>query len=338
MQFPPSVQKILFAVSLLAGTSMIGTIGYVMIEDYEVLDAIYQTVITMSTVGFGTVTELSPGGKVFSILLIIMSAGIYLYAITTITTFVIEGEVQQLFNRYKANKIVQKLSNHIIICGLGRNGREAAIELIRQKQTFVVVERDQGVIDDFMQTHEEEILAIKGDATHEEVLEQANIHKARGLISSLSTDAENVYITLTARQMCPHLQIAARASHESSISKLKLAGANKVIVPNLIGGRKMANMITRPALNEFIELVSGEGNPNLHLEVFDCNNLPQLVGKTLAELGIRAKTGVLVLGKKHANRAVELNPTARDKIESNDKLFIMGTTQQLADFKKEFLS
>ncbi|MCB0850767.1 MAG: potassium channel protein [Bacteroidetes bacterium] len=325
----------MFAVSLLVGTSLIGTIGYVVIEGYEMLDAIYQTVITMSTVGYGTVSELTPGGKIFSIFLIVMSAGIYIYAITTITTFVIEGEVKQLFNRYKANKTVQKLSGHIIICGLGRNGREAAIELIRQNQPFVVVENDQSVIDEFMQTHE--ILAVKGDATHEEVLEEANIHKARGLISSLSTDAENVYITLTARQMCPNIQIAARASHESSISKLQRAGANKVIVPNLIGGRKMVNMITRPALNEFIELVSGEGNPNLRLEVFECKNYPQMVGNTLAELGIRAKTGVLVLGKKRGNEPVELNLTATDKLADNDKLFVMGTRVQLEKFKQEFL-
>ena len=335
MQLPASIQKIIFSIALLAGTSLIGTIGYSLIEGYETLDAIYQTVITMSTVGFGTVRELSSGGKVFSIILITISAGIYLYAITTITTFVVEGEVKQLFNRYKANKIVKKLSDHIIICGLGRNGREAAIELIRQKQPFVIVESNQDVIDDFILTHD--ILAIKGDATHEEVLEEANIHKAKGLISSLSTDAENVYITLTAREMCPKLQIAARASHETSISKLKRAGANQVIVPNMIGGRKMVNMITRPALNEFIELVSGEGNANLHLEVFDCSHFPQIVGKTMAELGIRAKTGVLVLGKKHDDSPVELNPTATAKIEKGDKLFIMGTDTQLETFKKEFL-
>ncbi|MEZ4776133.1 MAG: NAD-binding protein [Bacteroidia bacterium] len=324
------------AISLLAGTSLVGTIGYSIIEGYGTLDAIYQTVITMSTVGFGTVRELSAGGKIFSIVLIIISAGIYIYAITTITTFVIEGEVKYIFDRYRANKIVKQLSGHIIICGLGRNGREAAIELIRQKQPFVVIENHQEVIDEFMLLHQ--VLAIKGDATHEEVLEEANIHKAKGLISSLSTDAENVYITLTARQMSPTIQIVARASHESSISKLKRAGADKVIVPNLIGGRKMVNMITRSALNEFIELVSGEGNHNLRLEVFDCREHPELVGKTMAELGIRARTGVLVLGKKHADRPIELNPTATEELESSDKLFIMGTDTQLAKFKHEYLT
>ncbi|MEZ4824828.1 MAG: NAD-binding protein [Bacteroidia bacterium] len=330
------MQKIMLAISLLLGTSLIGTIGYSVIEGYNTLDAIYQTIITMSTVGFGTVTELSPGGKVFSILLIVVSAGVFVYAITTITTFVIEGEVQLIFNRYKASKTVQKLSGHIIICGLGRNGREAAIELIRQKQPFVVIENQQDVIDEFMLLHQ--ILVIKGDATHEEVLEEAGIHRARGLISSLSTDAENVYITLTSRQMNPSIQIVARASHESSISKLRRAGADKVIVPNLIGGRKMANMITRPALNEFIELVSGEGNHNLRLEVFDCRDHPELVGKTMAELGIRARTGVLVLGKKHAERPIELNPIATESLESSDKLFILGTDSQLTKFRTEYLN
>ncbi|MEZ4847214.1 MAG: potassium channel family protein [Bacteroidia bacterium] len=248
----------MFAVSLLVGTSLIGTIGYVVIEGYEMLDAIYQTVITMSTVGYGTVSELTPGGKIFSIFLIVMSAGIYIYAITTITTFVIEGEVKQLFNRYKANKTVQKLSGHIIICGLGRNGREAAIELIRQNQPFVVVENDQSVIDEFMQTHE--ILAVKGDATHEEVLEEANIHKARGLISSLSTDAENV-IHLSPANVSKYSN-CSQGFPRVFYSKLQRAGANKVIVPNLIGGRKMVNGLPALLSMSLSNWYRVKGNPN----------------------------------------------------------------------------
>lgn len=336
MEISSSLRRIIQAVALLMVTTFVGIVGYILIEGYELLDAVYMTVITMSTVGFGTVRELSAGGKVFSVFLIIISASTFVYAITTITTFVVEGEIQQVFNRYKVSKSVASLSDHIIICGLGRNGREAAVELLRQNRPFVVIEKNPSVIEEFI-TEVHEILVITGDATHEEILDKANINKAKGLISSLSTDAENVYIALTAREMHPKLEIVARASHESSITKLKRAGANKVIVPNLIGGRKMANMITRPSLVEFVEMVSGEGNPDLHLEEVFCANHPSLQGKNLAELQIRSRTGVLVLGKKHGDRQVELNPRADVPLVSDDRLFVLGTDQQLDRFRKAFL-
>jgi voltage-gated potassium channel len=178
---------------------------------------------------------------------------------------------------------------------------------------------------------------VRGDATHEEILERANISLARGLVSSLSTDAENVYIALTAREMNPKLEIVARASSESSISKLMRAGANKVIVPNLIGGRKMANMITRPALVEFVDLITGEGNPDLHLEEVPCGEHQKLVGHTLAELGIRARTGVVIVGFKRGIKLVELNPPATEPLTAQDRLFMMGTDQQLKRFRETFM-
>lgn len=323
---------------LLAVTLVIGTAGFLFIEEYTLLDAVYMTVITMSTVGFGTIRDLSEGGKIFSIALITVSAGTFLYAITTITTFVVEGEVQQVFNRYRVGQKVASLKNHIIICGLGRNGREAAIELGRQQQPFVVIEQDQHVLDDFQEHHGVRILAILGDASHEDVLEKANIHDARGLISSVSSDAENVYITLTAREMHPQLQIVSRASNEASISKLKRAGANKVILPNLIGGRKMANLLTRPALIEFMDMVTGEGNPDIHVEVFPCHNQPKVIGKTLADLDMRSRTGVAVIGYKRGDRHVELNPPARRLIEEEDRMFVLGTESQIAAFREMYMS
>lgn len=332
-----SIRRILISVTLLFFTSLIGVGGFQVIEGYDLMDAIYMTTITMSTVGFGTVGELSKHGKLFSTILIIISAGTFVYAITTITTFVVEGEVRQVFNIFRVNQKVSRLKDHIIICGLGRNGREAAVELSRQKHPFVVIEQEQSVLDDFLE-HHPDALIVMGDATHEDVLEKANIQTARGLVSSLSSDAENVYITLTAREMCPRLNIVARASHESTISKLKRAGANEVILPNLIGGRKMVNLITKPALMEFIEMITGEGNPDLHLEDVPCTNHPQLIGKTLLELHIRSRTGVLVIGYKRGESHVQLNPPAEIPLEPTDRLFIFGTNAQLLVFRKLYLS
>ena len=331
-----SLNRMLFALGLLVSISVIGVIGFVLIEGYDPVQALYMTIITMSTVGFGWDQPPSESGKIFSVFLIVLSAGTFLYAISTITTFILEGEIQYIFNRYQVNKKVARLKNHIILCGLGRNGREAALELIRQDKPFVVIDSDQEVLEEFVR-EEKNVLVIQGDATHEEILESANIMEASGLITSLSTDAENVYITLTARGMNPQLNIVARASQESSIPKLKRAGANSVIIPNLIGGRKMTNVLTRPALNEFVELITGEGNPNLHLEVILCADHKHLVGETLADLHIRSRTGVLVLGFKRGNKPVELNPPARDKIREEDRLFLMGTDEELKKFKELYL-
>lgn len=336
MEFGSSFNRILQALFLIIMISLVGVIGFMLIEGYNFLDSFYMTVITMSTVGFGTIGELSNPGKAFSVLLIILSSGTVVYAFTTITTFVIEGEMQQILTKYQLNKKVGKLENHYIICGMGRNGREAAIELTRQKRDFVIVERDEEVIEEYMETHK--YLFIKGDATHEEILEQAKIHSAAGLVSSLSTDAENVYITLTARGMNPRLTIVARASNETTINKLKRAGADHVIVPNLIGGRRMANVLTRPALMEFVDIVTGEGSSQLHLEEVTCDNHPKIMGQTLAGLHIRSKTGVLVLGAKKSNGELELNLPANRKISKGDRLFILGTDDELNIFKNTYLS
>ncbi|GAB4420536.1 MAG: potassium channel protein [Bacteroidia bacterium] len=312
-----AISKLRQSLLLLLGTLLLGVAGFRLVEDYTLLDALYMTIITMSTVGFGTLGELSGEGKLFSVLLIVISTGTFVYAVTTLTTFVIEGEIRQLFNSYQFNKKVSKLRDHIILCGLGRNGREAALELIRQQRPFLIIETDEKVIAELAQ-HHPDLLFVKGDATHEEILTSANIAHARGLISALSSDAENVYITLTARGLNPYLFIIARASNASSVSKLRRAGADHIIVPNMIGGRKIADLITRPARVEFIDLITGAGNPDLHLEDIACAGHPKLLGRTLAELHIRSHTGVLVLGYKRGEREVELNPNATVPIAPED--------------------
>lgn len=317
--------------------SVVGVVGFRTFEGYGWLDAIYMTAITMSTVGFGTVRDLSNGGKVFSVVLIIISAGTFVYAITTVTTFVVEGEVQSFFKSFQVNKQIAKLKDHVIICGLGRNGREVANELSEQHVPFIIIEEDGEVLKDYLSSHPD-VLVLQGDATHDEVLEKVNIRQARGLITALSLDAENVFITLTAREMNPKIKIVARASQESSESKLRRAGADEVIIPNLLGGRKMANVITRPALVEFLELISGDSRVNkLHLEVFSCKDLPKLLGRTLAELHIRSHTGALVLGRKTGINPVELNPNAQKPLGEADRLFIIGDDKELEKFREVFL-
>ncbi len=334
MEIRQSLKKMIYALGLLVFTSITGVIGFVAIEEYTFLDALFMTVITMSTVGFGLIQELSAEGKMFTVILMIVSAGTFVYAITTITTFVIEGEIQHVYSKYRILRKVKKLTDHTIICGLGRNGQEAAMELLWQEQPFVAIEKDQEIIDEFLENHS--ALVISGDATHEDILEKANIQEAKGVISALSSDADNVFITLTARELNPKLKIVARASHEASISKLKRAGANQVILPHIIGGRKMANLITRPALVDFIDTITGQGNPDLHLEELACNDYVHLIGKTLGELRIRSKTGVVVIGRKRGDNHIELNLHADTKIEGGDHLYLLGSYSQLQEFRDTY--
>lgn len=333
--FKGSFRKIYFSFILLVITTLLGVLGFIWIERHSILDAVYMTVITMSTVGYGTIGELSTSGKIFAIGLIITSTSIFVYTLTTLTTFIIEGEVNHFFQRYRTGKKVQKMKDHIIICGLGRNGREAALELVWQGIPFVAIEQDQEMIEKFISQYK--ALAIRGDATQEEVLEMANIHSAKALICALPSDADNVFITLTAREMNPSLKIIARATNESSISKLKRAGATQVVLPHMIGGRKMANLITRPVLTEFIDMITGQGNPNTHVEDVSCDAYPNLANKTLSELDIRGRTGVTVIGRKRKDQKIELNLPDQTHFEPGDQLYVWGTEEQLKRFRDEYL-
>jgi voltage-gated potassium channel len=331
------IRPLLFSAGLLCLTVSVGIIGYHLIEGYDVLDAMYMTVITMSTVGYEILGNdgLSDDGKLFTIFLIIFTIGVFTYTVTTMTTFMVEGEIRNFFKGYRVNKEISKIRNHILVCGLGRNGKQAALELIHEGAPFVAIERDQDVIDSF---HEEypSALILKGDATDEDVLIAANLAHAKGVISALADDAANVFVTLSIRQLNPKVPVVARAANESTIKKLEVAGANRVVLPNILGGRQMAKVLTKPALMDFVDLVTGTGQFHLNLEMIECADNPKLVGKTMAELDIRSKTGVLVLGLQDSGGNFSMNPDAREPIQRNQKLFVIGNDTQIVDFKRQF--
>lgn len=333
-----AVRKLLVALGMLMGTLAFGIVGFMSLEGYSVVDSFYMTIITMSTVGFEVLDGgLSAGGKIFVSFLIVSAIGVFLYVINTLTTFVVEGEIRTIFKGYRVNKEINKLQDHVVICGLGRNGKQAVQELAGEEIPFVVIEYDEDVIEKFMDTHPG-VLVYKGDATEEETLKAVNISKARGVISALADDASNVYVTLSIRQLNPTVPVVARAAVESTISKLKVAGATRVVLPNKLGGRKMARVLTRPALIDFIDLITGQGNFNMHLEEVDCEEGGSYLGKTLRELDIRSKTGALVLGSQFPDGHFELNPSANLKLEPGLKLFVIGKAENLELFKKEFFS
>lgn len=327
------VRRFLTSLGLLGMALSIGVAGFHWFEGYDLLDSAYMTVITMSTVGYEVLGEngLSDEGKIFTIFLIIFTIGVFAYTITTITTFIVEGEIKNIVKGYRVNKEINKIRNHIVVCGLGRNGRQAVLELLHENVPFVVIENDQAVIDEFSAEFPNALI-LKGDATDEDSLINANIKFARGAISALANDAANVFVTLSIRQLHPTLPLVSRASNESTIKKLQIAGANKVVLPNVLGGRQMAKVLTKPGLMDFVDLVTGQGQFHLNLEMFDCTGNPKMIGKTMIELQIRSRTGVLVLGLQDAEGQFKMNPDANQKILENEKLFLIGTDEQIKTF------
>ena len=235
----------------------IGTVGYMLIEDLNFIEAVYMSVITIATVGYGEVQPLTDAGRIFTIFLILTNLGLFAYAIGLITNTLIQND---FFEKYKSNKMKQriaKLNNHIIVCGYGRNGQEAIEVLKRNNMPFVVIESNPHIVT--TQLADTEVLHLNADATTDEVLITAGIEHAFGLITTLPDDAANVYVTLTAREINNSMVIVSRASHDNSVKKLKRAGANNVIMPDKIGGAHMATLMVQPDVKEFIDILTSQG-------------------------------------------------------------------------------
>ncbi len=233
--------KVYIPLAFLLLTIIIGIVGFEIIEGFSFLDAFYMTIITVATVGFQEVHPLSEGGRIFTAFLIITSFGTFAYAVTAISKYVVDGEFNQYFKNKKVSSAIDKLENHVIICGYGRNGRQAAHVLKKHNTRFVVIEEKKDIVSSI--THRFSDLVLEGDATQDEILEKAGIVRAKALITTLPTDADNLFIVLSARTLNPQLTIISRASEDNSDKKLKLAGADNVIMPDKIGGAHMASLV-----------------------------------------------------------------------------------------------
>lgn len=310
---------------------IVGVVGYRVIEDYTLLDSIFMTVITVATVGYREVKELDAAGKIFTSLLIIFSIGTFAYAMSVITRYVIEGEFQTYFKHYKVNKEIQKLKNHVIVCGYGRNGRQACEQLRSGNEIYVAIESNPDIIESMRA--DGNILFIEGDATQDEILAEAGLERAKALITALPSDASNVFVVLTARDKNPSLKIISRASDDASEHKLKRAGANNVIMPDKIGGTHMAALVTKPDVLEFIDHITGR--INIRLEEILYSSLPEKMrNKSIRELEIRNKTGANIIGFKTAEGEYVINPPPETIMMQDAKLFVLGTSEQVMRFKE----
>ena len=246
-----TLRKLIFIVSLLVIVLMIGAFGYSFIEGWSFADAIYMTVITVATVGFREVAPLSPGGKFFTIIIILVGVGVLGFTLSNFTAFLVSGQIYKILRAGKMQKRLSRLKNHFIVCGSGRMGSEAARELIAENKDMVVVEWNEEICEKY---EDEGIPVIRGDATNDDVLRHANVEQAKGLLAALPNDVDNVYVSLSARGLNPSLFIIARGTDDGSQSKLLKAGANRVIPPYQIGGRRMASILVRPEIVDFLSI------------------------------------------------------------------------------------
>ena len=319
--------KIYTAVLLLLRLLSIGVFGFRFMSHYTWVDALYMTVITITTVGFGEVQPLDDFSKIFTIFLILTSVVIVGYALSVITEYILSRNNIDELKQKKMQKTIDNLKNHIIICGYGRNGRQAAMKLKAYNKPFVIIEKDKDRID-IIQS--DSALYVLGNANEDEILIKAGIERADCLITALPSDADNLFIVLSARQINKTMNIISRASQETSYKKIKLAGANSVILPDMIGGDHMASLVVIPDLIEFIDNLSIVGKSNINIEELEVEKLYDTSSiKTIRELDLRKITGCSVIGYKNSQGEYIVNPEADLKLEPNSKVIVLGKPEQI---------
>ncbi len=318
--------KIIRGVIMLVMVVFIGTLGYMVIDKWQFLDALYMTVITITTVGYGEIRHVSEPGRIFTIFIIFLGMGILAYTLGMVAQAMVEFQVRSILGRRKLGRKIRSLKEHYIICGYGRIGRIIAQELKANQIPMIVLDQAS----DSKETLEhQDIPYIIDDATSEEVLIEAGINAAKGLVAVVESDADNLFITMTARGLSPKLFILARADNEQTQKKLLRAGADRVVLPYLIGGQRMAHTIVKPVVTDFLELTVHGKDIELKLEELLVAEGSRLNGVTLVDSGIRQDTNIIILGIRKKNGQMTFNPSSQTRIESGDTLISLGGVSDL---------
>lgn len=311
----------------------IGVVGFMLIESFSFTEAFFMTIITIATVGFREVHPLSPLGMYFTAFLIVFSFGIFAYAVTTFTRYVVEGALRHYYKNRKVKSKIQKLSGHVIVCGYGRNGQQAVSELREHNETIVVIEKNEEELERIIK--EDKLLYVHGDATRDNFLADAKIDTAKALIATLPVDADNLFVVLTAREMNSGLIIISRASEEHSDIKLKRAGATNVLMPDRLGGQRMAKLVSQPDVVEFLDYIMLQSTENVSLSELNCYHLNSCFqGKSIRELDIRNESGANIIGLKRSDKTFLINPLPEVILSATDKIFALGTPSQIGRLKK----
>ena len=313
---------------------LLGVAGYMFLSNYTFVDALYMTVITITTVGFGEVKPFTPEEKIFTVFLILTSITVFGYAVSIFSEYLVSGRLFEQFKHRKVEKQIKSLKGHTIVCGFGRNGKQAILKLNNYNKKLVVVEKDKEMISEL---ENEDVLNIQGDATLDETLLRAGIKTAANLITALPSDADNLFVVLTANQLNNNCKIISRASNESSYSKLKIAGASNVIMPDKLGGDHMASLVVTPDVIEFVDRLTIEGEATANLEEIAVDDLPKkYINKTILDLDLRRETGCTVIGIRNPDRDYIINPEAETKLIKGSSLIVLGRPEQIVKLRELF--
>ena len=309
---------------------ILGIIGYMMLEGWNFFDSFYMVVITLSTVGFQEVRPLSDPGRMMTSALILSGVGSFAFLVGSFSQVLVEGKLQTIWGRRRVKKTIKKLDQHFIVCGYGRIGSIVVQQIQEAGYPVVVVEMDEELIEEM---ESKGILCVEGDATNDEVLGDAGISHASSLITALTDEAANVYVTLVARQANPDLLIIARSDNAKHIPRLKMAGADRVVMPNYIGGIRMAQSVLRPTVTNFVELAM-KANVDLQMEELIVSASSELVGKNLIESEIRPRFNVIIIAVKTKDDQMVFNPAPQYVIEADSTLLCVGKTKDLEELQE----
>src|SRR5919199_3462906 len=323
-----TLRRVWTAFSALGIITTVGVLGYMLLEGWSFIDALYMTVITLTTVGYKEVHELDTTGQLWTMLLLITGVGTLFYAAVSSVELAVEGAVRGYFERRRMRAEINKLNGHYILCGVGRVGRQVAREFVLDRVPFVVVDNNPQQVEECLA---EGYLAMLGEASEDAVLEEAGVRRAKGLVAAVNSDADNVFVTLSARKMNPNLYIVARTSSDEAAAKLEIAGADRTLSPYAVGGRRLAALATQPLIVDFLDVVTrGRKGIEFRLEEFSVPGESFIANRTIGELKIGDKTGAIILAILSKEGKFDTTPSAQDIIRPGDTLIVLGTHEQVA--------
>ena len=325
------LKELYYALAIIIGIFVVGIIGFMSIEGYDFAEALYMTVITVSTVGFKEVRELSDEGRYFTTMLILVSFGTFAYTLSSMSKYVMTGTFKRYFKKYKMDSAINKLEGHVVLCGAGRNGMEALQNLLSHGREVVVVEQKNEIIDHM---HDEGIYYIEGDATEEEALRSAGIVQASALVTSLPKDTDNVFVVLTARELNPDIRIVSRCASDSSESKLKIAGADTIIMPDKVGGARMAGFIINHNINRFLDTVSLREGNEIYLMEKPVDDINSKGKKTVGTILSTLDTSCKIVGIMPPDFEYVVNPNDDYEIPAGSQIFFFGKPEEIEKLSK----
>jgi voltage-gated potassium channel len=327
-----AVRRIERTLLALGAITVIGVLGYMVLEGWSFTESLYMTVITLTTVGYREVRPLDTTGQLWTMVLLITGVGTLFYAAVSSVELVVEGAIRGYFGRRRMQAAIGKLNGHYILCGYGRVGRQVAREFAREGVPFVVVDQEPGIIEECLV---DGYLALLGEASDDTVLEESGVRQARGLVAAVDSDADNVFVVLSARKLNPKLNIVARASSDESAAKLETAGADRTLSPYAVGGRRLASLATQPLVVDFLDIVTrGEKGLEFRLEEFGVPEDSFIAGQTIGELRIGERTGAMILATRNSEGTFDTSPSASDRIRAGDTLIVLGTREQISRLER----